>query len=142
MEEQGNNGCLSTVGVILFIAFILFALRGFKNPKDDYSQAVGGFLGIGYQYPSKIMNYSGSQLMLVCKRPYSNEEDCYYLQVSSNGEIFTRIWFPNGGYIEILDVECFEMADIYGNKGDYKFFCNTYDRNGEIWDVFLPYANI
>jgi len=135
-EQNNSGGCIGIIVLIFIIACITYAFNGFQNPSDDYSQSVGGFLGIGVEYPSKIMKYEGSRHMLVCKIPYYDTKACYTLLVASNGEVFSRIDFPKGGYLEIDDVECFEVSSWYGNKGDFRYGCNVIDTKGGEWDIF------
>lgn len=137
-NSSSNHGWGGIIGTILIIAFLIFAFRGFKNPSDSYSRAVGGFIGIGVRYPSRIMKYSGTEPMMVCKIPYFESSECYYLDVVSNGESFTKILFANGGYIYLNDIECSQLADWYKNDGDNEFFCTGYGQDESEWDIFLP----
>jgi len=139
--ETNNGGCCGIIGIILVIAFVVYALNGFKNPSNAYSQSVGGFIGIGVEYPSKIMEYTGSKLMKTCLLPYYSDSECYFLNVSSNGEVYTKINFTNGGYVYLKSVTCTELATWYNNTGDNRFFCTGFDSKGEEWDISLPTSN-
>ncbi len=135
MDEEviSNKNSDSSCLLIIVAIFICGAVFGFGG--------ILSFFGLQNDNPNKIMEYSGTRLMKVCKRPYYSDSDCYFLRVSSNGEEFTAINFPNGGYLDSYGTECFKDAGIYGNEGDNRFFCNFYDEDGNVWDISLPSSN-
>ncbi len=139
-QQRSGGGCINLIVLIVIIAFIIYALNGFKNPNDEYSQSVGGFIGIGAEYPSKIMKFTGSKSMKACYYPHDDPDNyCYTLEVASNGDRFTEIYFPNGGYVSLGYITCFEDT-IYGNTGDSRFICEAQDNESRTWDIGLPYS--
>lgn len=64
---------------------------------------------------------------MVCKRPYSNQNDCYNLSVTNLVNTL-EINFPNGGYIKLDDIYCTETVYDEG-------ICQGIDADGNTWDI-------
>ena len=77
--------------------------------------------------------FQGRDKAIVCKKPYSNNNDCSNLVVYSNGKSIDTIYFPNGGLIEAVDSDCAEAASFYS----FKTICSLQDKDGNEWDI-LP----
>lgn len=74
--------------------------------------------------------FTGTEKLMVCKRPYFDNSSCYNLNVRNNdGEAMT-IFFENGGSLELEDMYCTET--IHDDD-----ICQGADKEGDTWDV-LP----
>ena len=74
--------------------------------------------------------FTGTEKLMVCKRPYYNSMSCYNLSVRNNDGETMIVFFENGGNIELEDIYCTETIH---NDG----ICQGVDKEGNTWDV-LP----
>jgi len=72
--------------------------------------------------------FSGTKLLMVCQRPYSDTSDCFQLNVQNAGDGAMVIYFDNGGSIELEDVYCTQT--IYEED-----MCQGKDDGGNAWDM-------
>lgn len=109
-----NNENSSGIGIFgfIFICLIAWWLYG-TYIKKDYS----------------IPWWTGSEYAKVCDA--SDDTKCYTLLVESNGEVITRVNFPNGGYISPSSTECVKAASFY----EFDQFCSITEDDGKEWDV-------
>jgi hypothetical protein len=72
--------------------------------------------------------FLGTDLLMVCKRPYSDRKDCYELNVANDENEVFIIYFESGGYITIEDISC--TKTIYNED-----ICQGKDNEGNTWDI-------
>lgn len=91
--------------------------------------AIVALSGCSRSYEKKPF-FSGTETLVVCKRPYSDSTSCYNLNVQNDSDEAMTIFFENGGKIELDDMYCTET--VYNDD-----ICQGVDNEGNTWDV-LP----
>jgi len=125
MEEdyEENGGCLGNLLLgIVFVGVVIWLAKGFY---DDY------------RYGEKKPFWKGTELVQVCKTPYSSSSDCYQLDVKLIDEKTAQINFKNGGYVFTYDVTCYFTTIYQYGKAIRYVFCRSWDEDNQQWD-FLP----
>ena len=72
--------------------------------------------------------FHGTKTMMVCKRPYSSNNECYNLNVRNDGDEAMVVYFENGGEITLEEIYCTET--VYDEN-----ICQGKDQEGNTWDV-------
>lgn len=103
-------------GAIVFLGLLIGGIW-WHNNRVDYSKPW----------------FSGIETVNACKAPYNSVDECYKLNVSSDGETLNTLYFNNGGYFNLTNVECVKAAESYS----FDRFCRFIDNDGSRWDI-LP----
>ena len=73
-----------------------------------------------YESNDQLVGFYGTETMYACNQSSGN---CYDLDVDSNGEEVERIYFPNGGWVDVDYSDC--------DSG----YCYVTDENGTDWEL-------
>lgn len=90
--------------------------------------------GCSISYEKKPF-FTGTEKLMVCKRPYSNNISCYNLNVRNNGDEAMTVFFENGGMIDLENMYC--TKTIHDDD-----ICQGKDNESNIWDVLPIETNI
>jgi hypothetical protein len=97
------------------------------------------FANIAYQKfyinAEKKPFWIGTKEVQVCRVPYYSSNGCYRLNVRLFDDKTARIYFPNGGYKDVFDLECW-FALTKDDQSRY-IFCRGWDKTNQQWQ-FLP----
>lgn len=130
MKTQRGN---AVIGMIVFVALIwgVASLFG-ENSEDEngytptsdyssYSNSPSYDNSYNYDYEESYpAGFSGTETMEACN---NNTDNCYDLDIDSDGENIERINFPNGGW---RDVDYSDCDDGY---------CYVEDEDGTEWEL-------